>query len=134
MIVFADTSALLAVIDADEANHKRVAESWKLLLSDGNILLSHNYVLVETLALIQARMGMTAVAAFVQDLLPVVSIQWVDEKTNGAALSAFLTANQRQLSFVDCVSFQVMRNLEIRTAFTLDNHFKNQGFKLIPKK
>ena len=133
MIVFADTSALLAVLDAGEDNHERVTTSWQSLLSKNNVLLTHNYVLVETLALIQGRIGMTAVSAFVEDLLPVISLQWVDDKTHRASLSALLTANRRQISFVDCVSFQVMRDLGVKTAFTLDNHFKQQGFRILPK-
>jgi predicted nucleic acid-binding protein len=132
MIVFADTSALLAVLDADEDNHERVTTSWQSLLSKNNVLLTHNYVLVETLALIQGRIGMTAVSAFVEDLLPVISLQWVDDKTHRASLSALLTASRRQISFVDCVSFQVMRDLGVKTAFTLDNHFKQQGFRIVP--
>jgi len=132
MIVFADTSALLAVLDAGEDNHERVTTSWQSLLSKNNVLLTHNYVLVETLALIQGRIGMTAVSAFVEDLLPVISLQWVDDKTHRASLSALLTASRRQISFVDCVSFQVMRDLGVKTAFTLDNHFKQQGFRIVP--
>ncbi|MFH1736686.1 MAG: PIN domain-containing protein [Actinomycetota bacterium] len=131
MIVFADTSALLAVLDADEDNHDRAAARWKTLLKGDDILLTHNYVLVETLALIQSRLGMSAVTAFVEDLLPVISIRWVDDTTHKAALAALLTANRRQMSFVDCVSFQIMRELGIKAAFTLDSHFKQQGFRIL---
>jgi predicted nucleic acid-binding protein len=33
---------------------------------------------------------------------------------------------------VDCVSFEVMRRLGIRRAFTLDEHFREQGFEVVP--
>ncbi len=34
----------------------------------------------------------------------------------------------KKLSLVDCVSFETMRLLGVTTAFTLDKHFKEQGF------
>lgn len=43
-----------------------------------------------------------------------------------------LTANRRQLSLVDCVSFTVMRERGIKTAFVFDDHFEEQGFECIP--
>ncbi len=129
MIVFADTSALVAVLDADDSFHERVSDRWKNLLSGDDVLLTHNYVIVETLALIQNRLGMTAVTMLVEDVLPVLSVRWIDDTTHKAALAALLTANRRQISFVDCVSFQLMRDLGIKSAFTLDVHFKQQSFR-----
>jgi predicted nucleic acid-binding protein len=43
-----------------------------------------------------------------------------------------LTTHTRELSLVDCVSFDVMRRLETKAAFTFDEHFKDQGFKCFP--
>jgi len=45
---------------------------------------------------------------------------------------AVLSANRKKLSLVDCVSFQVMRETGIRTAFCFDEHFREQGFDVIP--
>ncbi len=129
MIVFLDTSAIFAVLDAGDAKHAATDKAWKKALSANDTIITHNYVLLEAMALVQARLGMTALTALVEDLLPVVSVRWVDEVTHKAALSALLTASRRQLSFVDCVSFQVMRDLSIKNALTLDSHFKQQGFR-----
>jgi predicted nucleic acid-binding protein len=130
MIVFVDTSALIAVLDVKEEAHDVATAKWNDLLTGEHILLTHNYVIVEAISLIQARLGMTAINALAEDGLPVISVRWVDDLTHKQALSAFLTANRRQLSFVDCVSFQVMRDLGIKSAFTLDTHFKHQGFRI----
>lgn len=43
-----------------------------------------------------------------------------------------LTANRRQLSLVDCSAFETMRRLDIETVFTFDEHFREQGFNVIP--
>ena len=51
MKVFVDTSALLAVLDADEKRHKQAASAWKRLLEEDARLVTTNYVLVESFAL-----------------------------------------------------------------------------------
>jgi predicted nucleic acid-binding protein len=132
MSVFVDTSALAAVLDADDINHPRAAENWQRLISSEETLVCHNYILVETLALLQNRFGMNAVKIFGDDVLPLININWVDEVTHKAALSALIIAAKRELSFVDCVSFETMRQLGIETAFTFDSHFAKQGFRFVP--
>jgi predicted nucleic acid-binding protein len=63
-------------------------------------------------------------------LLPAIDVVWVDEQTHARALSALLAAGR--ISFVDWVSFEVMRLLGIDTAFAFDRDFVRQGFALVP--
>ncbi|MCX6538990.1 MAG: PIN domain-containing protein [Acidobacteria bacterium] len=51
MTVFLDTSALLALIDADEVRHEDARLIWKRLLGNDVPIVTTNYVLVETYAL-----------------------------------------------------------------------------------
>jgi len=132
MSVFVDTSAFYAVLDSDCAEHKTAAEHWAKLIGGKTVLVSSNYVLVETIALVQHRLGMRAVCAFDENVLPMVHVEWVDERYHKAAMASLLTAARRQLSLVDCVSFEVMRRLGIKVAFTLDRHFDEQGFECLP--
>jgi predicted nucleic acid-binding protein len=130
--VFVDTSVLCAVLDADDDYHDRAAEAWSGLLDDNHTLVTSNYVLVETFALVQARLGMDAVRALADDLLPVLRTVDVGEWDHRAAVQALLAADPRSLSLVDCCSFVVMRRLGLRTALTFDADFGTQGFEMIP--
>lgn len=132
MTVFADTSALYALLDRDDEGHRRAARGWERLLSADERLVSTNYIVVECAALLQHRFGMEAVRVFFEDILPVVHLEWVDRDTHDAAEGAWRTAARRSLSFVDCVSFEVMRRLGARKAFTLDTHFRQHGFSCLP--
>jgi predicted nucleic acid-binding protein len=132
MTVFVDTSAFLAVLDADDVNHFQASRVWQDLITQEVPLVCNNYVLVETYALVQSRLGMTAVTILQKDIRPLISVEWVDEPTHRAGISALLTAHRRRLSLVDCTSFETMRQLGIQRAFTLDQHFSEQGFDCLP--
>lgn len=132
MSVFVDTSGLLAVLDRDDANHKSAAGAWADILRSDEVLTTTNSVLVETIALLQHRLGLKAVRFFQEEILPVVGIIWVDATVHHAAMSVMLAADRKKLSLVDCVSFEAMRLGGISTAFTLDRHFREQGFTCLP--
>ena len=130
--VFVDTSALYALLDADDFGHDAVKTAWIEILQSDTWLVTSNYILVETCALLQSRIGIEAVRVFQEDIVPLLDVRWVDEALHHAAASALLVAGRRKLSLVDCASFEVMRQAGIRTAFSLDRHFQEQGFETIP--
>ena len=131
-MIFLDTSGLLAVLDASEARHPQATRAWREILDGSETLVTTSYVLVETTALAQRRLGLGAVADLEQAIVPAVNVVWVDEELHRFASGALLAARRRELSLVDCVSFAVMRQRGIRTAFALDRHFAEQGFTLVP--
>jgi uncharacterized protein len=134
MRIFIDTSAFFALLDRDDENHQKAKRVWTDLLNNenGNALVTSNYVLVETFALLQHRLGLDAVRGFQNDVLPLVNIEFVLPEIHRSGVSALLSASRRNLSLVDCVSFEMMRTLEIKTGFAFDPHFKEQGFNLLP--
>ncbi len=132
MSVFLDTSALYALLDAEDASHPRAAKTWTALSARDEDLVTSNYVLVETIALLQNRIGPEAVRAFQGGLAPLLRILWIDEEEHAAAVGALLTAGRRRLSLVDCASFEAMRDSGISTAFAFDRDFAEQGFAQIP--
>ena len=131
-MTFLDTSALLALLDRDEGNHAACAEAWRALLAEDERLVATNYVLVETFALVQRRLGVNALQVLCTDFLPLIETIWLDKETHESAVGALLIAARRKLSLVDCVSFEVMRRHGVSTAFTLDRHFQEQGFVCTP--
>jgi predicted nucleic acid-binding protein len=129
--VFVDTSALLALLDADEARHEEARAIWQRLLGADVPIATTNYVLVETCALAQRRLGNSAVRVLADDLLSVVDIEWIGRDVHERAASAVIAANRRDLSLVDAVSFEVMRRRSLNEAFAFDRHFADAGFSLV---
>ena len=129
MTVFVDTSGIFAVLDADDSYHDEADHLWRQLVLETEQLVCTNYVLIETYALVQRRLGMHAARTLEEDVLPLVRVHWVEEADHRSAMAAFLTAGRRDLSLVDCVSFVIMRRLDVKLAFAFDQDFQDQGFE-----
>lgn len=131
MDVYVDSSAFLAVLDADDKNHEQAKKVWKELLTSEVSLICSSYVLVETYALVQNRLGMEATRVFHEDIYHLLQIEWVEKSLHMYGINSVLIANRRSLSLVDCVSFVIMRKLGIKKVFTFDTNFVEQGFECI---
>jgi len=133
MRVFVDTSALLALLDSADQYHGRASAVWQTLLAEDAALTCTNYVLVEVFALAQHRLGMAAVRTLQDDIIPMLHFEWLAAEGHARGVSALLAANRRQLSLVDCASFDAMRSAGLTTVFTFDRHFAEQGFQCLPQ-
>lgn len=131
MTIFIDTSAFYAILDAQDANHARAGDVMRDLAARDADLLCTNYVLLESTALVQRRLGIAAVRTLHEDIVPLLRIEWLSTEEHQAAVQAVLTANRRELSLVDCTSFDAMRRLGIRQVFAFDEHFSEQGFECL---
>jgi uncharacterized protein len=131
-MTFVDTSAFYALLDADDAYHEKAAGAWRELMTSDEDPITTNYVLVETLALIQNRLGMEAVRVFQSLIVPALRIEFVTAGMHQLGIAALLGASKKNLSLVDCVSFEAMRGFDVNSAFTFDAHFQEYGFTAIP--
>jgi len=125
---FVDTSALYALAVPDDASYEQARATFRDL--SGQALVTHNYVVLESTALMQARRGMPAVRRLMRDLLPVVEVGWITPDLHERALAALLAADSRDVSLVDRVSFAFMRERDLDTAFAFDSDFEREGFRL----
>lgn len=132
MSVFIDTSAFLTMLNGDEPDHKKAIELWNELQDQDEPIITTNYVVVESIALIQRRLGLDALRLFHNNIIPVLEIEWIREQQHNDVFDSLLLANRRQLSFVDCASFFFIRQQKIQRVFALDKHFREQGFQCIP--
>jgi len=127
-MIFVDTSAVYAILDRADENHAKAKATWLRLLESNQPLVTSNYVVVECCALAQRRLGLKAVRSIQDDMLPVMTVRWIDKSIHAMAMNAFLVANRTKLSLVDRSSFVLMRELELQTAFAFDRHFDQEGF------
>lgn len=126
--VYIDTSAFYAIMDRSDGHHDQARHIWLNLVENENSLHTSNYVVVETTALLQNRLGFEAANLWYQNVMGIVDILWVDCAVHQTAYELWLGLGRRKLSLVDCVSFVIMRSYDIETVFGFDGHFSEQGF------
>ena len=128
MSVFVDTSFFVALLDEDEDRHDDAVIHWQRAAEESLSVLTSNYVVLEACAVLQRRLGVPAMRRLVRQILDPVALEWVTRDDHERAVEALLVADRRNLSLVDCVSFEVMRRLDIRECLAFDRHFAEQGF------
>ena len=130
MNIFADTSGLFALLVHNDYMHIRARENFAYFAVQSVQLVTSSFVLVETLALLQRRIGLAPIHDFNAKILPLLEVIWVNDKWYTRAMQRLFAQNSRDVSLVDCLSFEIMDSLEIKYAFAFDSHFEKNGFTI----
>ena len=120
-----DSSAILALLDRDDRNHSTAERVVARIAGEQRPCLITNYVEAETHALLLRRLGRTLAREWLlRACLPVVRARASEEERARALIARFA---DKDWSFCDAVSFSVMEERGIRTAFAFDHHFAQVG-------
>ncbi len=130
MTLFVDTSGILALVDRDDPAHAGVVEAFALGRTEA--LVTHAYVVVETLAVARRRFGASVAADIVDRVLPALTVAPVDAELHAAGMSAFRDTIESSVSLVDRTSFAFMRREKIDRAIALDSDFRTAGLDTVP--
>lgn len=128
-MIFLDTSAIYAWADTADPNHRTALRRLQAILESREELLTHNYVLVESIALLQARLGLMAAVKLAKDS-SVFVIEWVDDELHASGIRELERSRRRRISLVDHISFLVMKRRGVATAFAFDPDYETAGFRL----
>lgn len=124
--VFVDTSAVLALLVRTDRAHTDAVAAFAKLRERGAELVTTSYVLVETYALIDRRLGRNALISFRERFAPLLQVIWVDAGLHDRGLDG-LAKGASGLSLVDAVSFEAIRAHKIFEAFAFDRRFDREG-------
>lgn len=128
-MIFLDTSVIYALADKGDRNHDRARGLFQEVLESEELILTHNYVLVEAAALLQQRLGLASALQFLREA-EAFDIHWVTANDHQAGSELLAQRGKRQLSLVDCVSFLVMRRHDVQRTLAFDEDFQKEGFIL----
>jgi predicted nucleic acid-binding protein len=115
--VVVDTSALIALLDRSDAHHRDAIAFWTD--PDDEDLVTHAYVVIETVALVRSRLGPAAAGALADDLLPALRVEMVDRPLHEASLADFRRMGGGT-SLVDRVTIAFAARHGIGRAFAYD--------------
>ena len=101
MKLFIDTSAFLAILNRNDQFHPSAIKVWEEILSSKMLLFCSNYVLVETIAILQNRFGIESVLLFEHNIQPIFEVIWIDAGIHRQGMGILFSAGRRKLSLVD---------------------------------
>lgn len=132
--IFVDTGAWFALQVVDDQHHHLARETFPQLLKTYQVLITTNHVVGETYTLLRTAKGFNAAWRFLEALerSPRVQRIFVSSKIEQDAYQLLQRYSEHPFSFVDGVSFCVMRKEAISHAFAFDSHFAKAGFTRIP--
>lgn len=135
MKLFVDTGAFIALIDADDENHKAAAAFYGNSKEKGARFVTTNLVVCETMNYLRARISHDVAVLFRENLKKsgFLEIITVTASIEDAAFAIFKRYADKDFSFTDCTSFSIMRSLKLKTAFAFDKHFERfEGMSRLP--
>ena len=120
-----DASAILALLDADDADHKRAIAIANKIAAERRPSFITNYIEVEAHALLLRKLGrMLAREWLLTGGLPVIRALPEEEER---AREIVARHSDKDWSLCDAISFAVLDVREVRRAFTFDRHFLQYG-------
>jgi predicted nucleic acid-binding protein len=128
-MILLDTSAIYALADKADPNHTTAYRKFEDVLKSGESFLVHNYILLESAALLQARLGLQSALLFLKDAES-FEMEWIDQDLHEGAAKELGRIRKRGISLVDCTSFLVMRRKGIKKVLAFDPDFQDQGFTM----
>lgn len=132
MSCFVDASALYAFLVRSDADHRAMVTAFRAIAESGRRMLTTNYVLVESAALLQHRIGLDPVRDLDTRIAPLLDVEWVSGELHRRAVARLFQMDRRDVSLVDAVSFTVMDAAGVTDVLGLDDDFTTEGFRLIP--
>lgn len=129
---FADTSWWVAWVLPDDAHHLEALEVLALIGS-GEQVLTTNLVLGETWTFLRRKDGHRTAIGFLDRVTVLESarklaLHAVSGEQESRAWAWLRRRGEREYSFVDATSFEVMRARRLREVLAFDNDFAAAGF------
>jgi len=130
--LFVDTSAWLALYDADDGQHENAVKKSGDIRKSKIDLVTSDYILDESITVIRRRISHKSAVAFGESVMnsDIVKIVSVTDETFFESWEMFRRYDDKKFSFTDCASFILMKKMGIRRAFTFDRHFRQAGFEI----
>jgi predicted nucleic acid-binding protein len=131
--VFVDSGAWIALAVVRDPYHARAKETWERLHGTGARLHTSIPVVMETFTFLDRATAREVALAWRESLetVPRLKVLPCTARDLTLAWPYFERRDLHKLSMTDAVSFVLMRQRKIRTAFAFDAHFAAAGFQIV---
>ena len=129
--IFVDTGGWYAAIDRKDRDHEAAR---RFLEKNSLPLITTDYVMDETVTLLQIRLGHSYAMRFLDSLRTsrLVQLVYLSQAQIEGAIELFRNRPDKGWSFTDCCSFVLMSEYRLQRALAFDDHFRQAGFLTQP--
>jgi len=132
--IFIDTGAYLARFHTADQHYQQACLAWEQAREQRWIIVTSHHVIDELATLLARRSSYVFSAHKIMQIYasPLTLIERSNEEDEQIALAFFQKYADQKVSFTDCLSFAMMKRLQIQQVFTFDYHFLLLGFDVFP--
>jgi len=136
--VFWDTSAFVALGNADDDLHEQAVEVSRTLAGQRASVLTTSAVLTEVANTFSRAAWRPVAYQLLESVrrsvdMGLAALAHVDTALWEQGWALFVARPDKDWGLTDCISFVVMRNLQVTRAFASDRHFEQAGFTRLMK-
>ncbi len=122
-MILIDTGAIYAILDKNDANHKRAVDLYRSVAGKEELVLL-SLVLVETWFLLDSRLGSYVASRFISSVNEgIFSFHEISLDDISRAIEIEKRYKRAKFGLIDSVCFAFAERKNIREIFTFDNHF-----------
>jgi predicted nucleic acid-binding protein len=130
--IFVDSAAYYAITDRHDANHSIALATARRMAAEVADLYTTNAVVIETHSLLLNRLSRDLAAQVLERIYAgTTKIVRAVERDEHRGREIIRQHDDKEFSFTDAISFAVMERLQLRLAWTYDNHFAQFGFQIV---
>ena len=117
-----DASAIVALVDRDDATHEAAVNAYHSLVEDGYRLFTTNHAFAEAHDLISTSLGENVAREWLdRQALPIYVTDSADEEQARKRICE--NTSGKRLRYTDAISYVVMERLGVQEAFAVDPDF-----------
>ena len=128
--VFLDTAFVLALASPNDQYHEKAKALSRQIRRDGILLVTTRAIFIEIGDAMAEARTRKAGTIMLESLEDDESLEIIpnSEELYSKAFELFASRPDKEWGMTDCISFVVMKELDISEALTTDLHFKQAGF------
>lgn len=131
--VFVDTSAWVGLFVGNDKNHEKAVSIFEDLKQSKIPIYTSDYIIDETITTILGRTSrsqsvIAGESFFTSEIISKVN---VSPEYFQRSWGLYKKYTDKEFSFTDATSFTIMKDLNIRKAFSFDEEFEQAGFEVL---
>ncbi len=132
VILFLDADAVVALARIDDSNHAKAVKLQKLINGNAIKIYTSNFVVGEVVTVLSQRSGIDiAVKVGEQMMAGDITIICISKEQMENALQKFSKQTSKNSRFTDMANMVLMDGFNVDTIFSFDNHYPQNGYKLL---